>query len=85
MKGVVNSSSGLWFVIKGTVFSGHPTRTTLFNTMRSILYNKYMLSKINVSGMVLASGDDILCFTDKPVHKWDLSFIGKAGGGLGLG
>ena len=35
--------------------------------------------------MVLASGDDILCFTDKPVHQWDLSFIGKAGSGLGLG
>jgi len=27
----------------GTVFSGHPTRTTLGNTLRVILYFRYML------------------------------------------
>lgn len=73
------------FKIHGTVFSGHPTRTTLFNTLRSILYNKYMLEKNNNEGIVFASGDDILCFAKKPVYKTNLYYIGHEGSGLGLG
>jgi len=53
--------------------------------MRSILYNKFMLSKINVYGMVMASGYDILCFTDSDVTANDLVYIGYASSGLGLG
>lgn len=33
--------TGLRGTIKGTVFSGHPTRTTLFNTFRVYMYNLY--------------------------------------------
>lgn len=31
----------LWVEINGTTFSGHPTKTTLGNTFRSILYAKF--------------------------------------------
>lgn len=44
-----------------------------------------MLSKTNNDGIVFASGDDILCFTRKPVHKTNLYYIGREGSGLGLG
>lgn len=49
--------------IFGTVFSGHPTLTTLFNTLRNILYNKFVLTKMYGEEFlkkcqVWAAGDD---------------------------
>lgn len=44
-----------------------------------------MLHKINVYGVVMASGDDILCFTEKIVNSNDLVYIGYKSSGLGLG
>ena len=44
-----------------------------------------MLERNNNEGIVFASGDDILCFTRKPVHKTNLYYIGHEGSGLGLG
>jgi len=34
------------FKLKGTTFSGHPTLTTLGNTLRSIMYAKYALYEL---------------------------------------
>jgi len=41
----VNNKRQKFFSLKlnGTVASGHPTRTTLGNSLRVILYNKFML------------------------------------------
>lgn len=44
-----------------------------------------MLNKTNNEGIVFASGDDILCFSRKPVYKTNLYYIGHEGTGLGLG
>ena len=57
--------SWLAIPIDGTTFSGHPTRTTLGNTLRSLCYMYYYLEEagleepwINPSCFVIASGDD---------------------------
>jgi hypothetical protein len=34
--------------IRGTTFTGHPTRTTLGNTLRMMFYTKYIASKNNI-------------------------------------
>lgn len=47
--------------ITGTVFSGHPTRTTLGNSLRVIFYNLFMLKIANVNEEELTlcvGGDD---------------------------
>ena len=54
--------------IYGSTFSGHPTRTTLGNTLRSIFYYEFILHKaglkINKDGTslyrMLVSGDDVV-------------------------
>jgi hypothetical protein len=57
--------------VKGTTFSGHPTRTTLGNTFRVICYHLYALWKtghfsieklwsINKEFGILVSGDDMV-------------------------
>lgn len=58
------SRCGLKGRVRGTVFSGHPTRTTLFNTLRTILYNRYLMALIRPGErlLVCASGDDVLVF-----------------------
>lgn len=45
----------------GTVFSGHPTRTTLGNTIRVILYLKFTLALANIpksAYKLYVGGDD---------------------------
>jgi hypothetical protein len=36
------------YTIKGTTFSGHPTRTTFGNTMRVLLYAGFVAHKANI-------------------------------------
>lgn len=56
------------FTLDGTTFSGHPTRTTLGNTFRSLLYAYFYLESIGIhepwktndSCYVAASGDDVV-------------------------
>lgn len=65
------SKTGMRGEMTGTVFSGHPTRTTLFNTLRSILYNRFVMAVLNPAGkfLVYASGDDIFCWCHN-MSKW---------------
>jgi len=44
--------------LKGTVASGHPTRTTLGNSLRVILYNKFMLYWADIKKFSLSVGGD---------------------------
>jgi len=47
--------------MKGTVFSGHPTRTTFGNTMRVSYYMKFTMYKANIIKYSLfVCGDDTL-------------------------
>jgi hypothetical protein len=44
----------------GTVFSGHPTRTTLGNSIRVILYLRFVLYKAGIGKYSLyVGGDDV--------------------------
>jgi hypothetical protein len=46
-------------IIRGTVFSGHPSRTTLGNTMRVALYFLFILHKAKIDHFSLhVAGDD---------------------------
>jgi len=45
--------------MSGSVYSGHPTRTTLFNTLRTLFYNEYIAYKAGVDIVVFAAGDDV--------------------------
>lgn len=61
-------------VIKGTTFSGHPTKTTLGNTLRSLCYAYYYCLKAGVKNpwdnpeiFIMAAGDDVVIFCDP---KW---------------
>lgn len=56
-------------VIRGTTFSGHPTKTTLGNTLRSICYAYFYLVKAGIKNpwdnpnvYVIAAGDDVVIF-----------------------
>lgn len=56
-------------VIKGTTFSGHPTKTTLGNTIRSLAYAYYYCLKAGITRPwdsefvdVMAAGDDVVIF-----------------------
>jgi len=53
--------------VKGTVLSGHGTRTTLFNTLRSLWYQQYCMQVLGVNAYVFASGDDILGKADRKI------------------
>lgn len=39
----------VWFRLNGTTFSGHPTKTTLGNTLRSLTYAYYYAERAGVS------------------------------------
>jgi hypothetical protein len=76
-------------VITGTVFSGHPTLTTLFNTLRTILYNKFILTGLGYKEfMVWAAGDDVLVWVRNLLREHALSIpklLGNSNGSGGLG
>lgn len=76
--------------IVGTVFSGHPTLTTLFNTLRTILYNRFVLEKIcgfkPEEYRVWASGDDVIGWTSRPFDGQEFTHaLGNEFGPGGLG
>lgn len=53
--------------IKGTVTSGHPTRTTFGNTLRVIHYYKFIFSELNIKHYrMFVGGDDFYCILLEP-------------------
>jgi hypothetical protein len=51
--------------LHGTVFSGHPTRTTFGNSMRMYYYTKYMMYSGNIKNYkIFVCGDDCLALVD---------------------
>ncbi len=62
--------------LKGTTFSGHPTRTTLGNTFRSLLYMYYYLERsgfknpwLSKDCFVAAAGDDVVAWVPNKKAK----------------
>lgn len=52
--------------IEGTVFSGHPTRTTFGNTLRVIFYMKYSFHLAGIKKYSLfVCGDDVLAMIER--------------------
>ncbi len=47
-------------VLKGTTFTGHPTRTTLGNTLRMMYYTLYIAYKAGVVVYSCHAGDDVV-------------------------
>lgn len=86
-KTIFESSFGLTGMLRGTVFSGHPTRTTLFNTTRVLLYNHYVCDRLGIGERkIYASGDDVLCIFKEPISKDDYkSILGVPERAAGLG
>jgi len=84
-----NSSTarGDKFVLRGSVPSGHPLRTTLFNTIRTTLYHEFALLKQGRIGIVFAAGDDALAFCDGPVDPEQFARVlsPQTAGIVGLG
>lgn len=63
------------FVLEGTTFSGHPTLTTLGNTLRSILYCKYAFYKAQLEPRLMVAGDDCVMYTkSEDAHLLTQSF-----------
>jgi len=58
-------------VVKGTVFSGHPTRTTWGNTLRVLSYIEYIISKFPNHHTAFVSGDDATMI----IERKDLSNV----------
>lgn len=47
--------------VKGTVFSGHPTRTTFGNTLRVVSYWRYILRDVpRTHYRLYVCGDDVM-------------------------
>lgn len=63
--------------LAGSVFSGHSTKTTLGNTLRSLLYVYYYISAAGISAtpwnmkncFVMAAGDDVTIFCDPTLTR----------------
>ena len=53
------------FKMRGTTFTGHPTSTTLGNTLRSIMYIKYAKKFLDFPVFHLAAGDDVCAWVPK--------------------
>lgn len=61
------SADGWKGTVMGTVISGHPCLTTLFNTLRTNLYNKLMLKRIRMPRFIInTAGDDVLVWVSNP-------------------
>lgn len=58
--------------MNGTVFSGHPTRTTWGNTMRVLSYAHFIAYLADIPNNCIkihASGDDLLIFIEKQYQE----------------
>jgi hypothetical protein len=51
--------------ITGTTFSGHPTRTTLGNSLRVYSYVNFIAKRARITIAPLIAGDDVICFVSK--------------------
>lgn len=51
--------------VRGTTYSGHPTRTTLGNTLRSIMYYKFVCLNAGIEPKLIAAGDDVCMWVPK--------------------
>lgn len=59
-------------IMKGTVFSGHPTRTTLFNTLRVLSYAHFVAYVAGIPRneyLPHAAGDDLCVVINKKYLK----------------
>jgi len=59
-------------IMKGTVFSGHPTRTTLFNTLRVMSYARFVAHLANIDKKhfrMHVAGDDLCVILNKKYLK----------------
>lgn len=62
----------IYFELNGTTFSGHSTKTTLGNTLRTLCYAWFYIMQAGISDtpwdcehvFVIASGDDCVIFID---------------------
>lgn len=63
------------FQIRGTTYSGHPTRTTLGNTLWSITYYTYLCSKLNIEPKLIAAGDDVCIWVPRAEADRVVSYI----------
>jgi len=55
--------------LKGTTLSGSAVKTTLMNTMNSIMYTKFIASEAGVKVKVYAAGDDVLIIIPKDSYE----------------
>jgi hypothetical protein len=53
------------FYIDGTTFSGHPSRTTLGNTLRTLMYAWTYAAMAGIEIEPLAAGDDCVVFCER--------------------
>jgi len=84
------TQTGMTGKLLGTVFSGHPTLTTLFNTMRTILYNRFMVwcasPRNEEASFFMASGDDVATHLRYPMDLEEAKkILGSDFGSHGLG
>lgn len=85
-----HTKTGIVGKITGTVFSGHPTLTTLFNTLRTILYNRFAVwlqdPENELKSSFNASGDDVLTALWRAIDEALLKkTLGSEFGSHGLG
>jgi hypothetical protein len=89
LKCTFKTDYGLKGVACGTVYSGHPTRTSLFNTVRVDCYNKFAAWMAGTEVVNFVAGDDVIGFVqDADLFKRSLlKFVGseKTFGHFGLG
>lgn len=64
------ASNWTCFKVDGTTYSGHPSKTTLGNTLRSIYYYRYISHKAGVRTKILASGDDVVMTCERKDADW---------------
>lgn len=61
--------------IRGTTFTGHPTATTLGNTLRVKLYQEFIAKLANTNVVSFVAGDDVLTFIERSqVHTYSAQF-----------
>jgi len=64
--------------VKGTVFSGHPTRTTWGNTLRVLSYIKYLMRNSNKEYECFVSGDDATMIIEREDLDYTITAIHRA-------